>query len=889
MNETGRTRPGKAPEPPGPREAPRRARFRIFLGMAAGVGKTFAMLKDAQAARARGADIVVGWVEAHGRKETDALLEGLERIAPKSESYRGIEVRELDLDAALARRPAVLLVDELAHTNTPGMRHAKRYDDVLELLDAGIEVWTTVNIQHLESMADSVELLTLAPVRERVPDSVFDRADEVQLIDLPPDELLRRLAEGKVYTGDASREAVSNFFTKTNLSALREIALRQASLLASHDTTASARGEHPTATGGGGILVAVSASPHGQDLLRWARRLAYSLRAELECLHVDSGDAGDEGDSTRLAATLALAKDLGASVTTVAGDDIPAAIARHARDRDSFVIVVGKSGLAAGGGLFRRRTLSERIIVESGSIPVFAVQERPLREPLGRRAAKTIESSPPLHYAAAFGAVAVATTANIIILPTFGYRAASIIYLMTISLLALALERRAVFAAAFVSALIWDFAFIPPRFTFTISRPEDVLMLGLYFVVAVTTGLLTARLRSNERLLRVREARLGLMSDLAAMLAGTSGMEAILEASGKSLARAFRAEIIFFLQDDEGELVQAGGVPREALGEHEIAAARWAFEKGGSAGRFTHTLPSAAWHFVPLEAPKSRVGVLGIKPDEGGGWTADSRSWLATMARTVSMAVERERLDEKTARALFLAESERLGAALLDSVSHEMRTPLAVIQGAASALAADPEEAAALGEVARRELVSGIAESADRLDAIVEDLLSMGRLESGNLAPRLGDRDPVDIASTAVEMAMKEATTMTIELLAPTDPLPVRCDESLVVQVLVNLLRNCARHAGPAPRVKVSVEQTERATLFGVRDDGPGVPRAELPLLFAKFHRAPGAAGGLGLGLSICKGFVECQGGQIEARNFHGRGFEVRFSLPMDRPSATLP
>ncbi len=888
MDESDRLSPNEALLRVVAEDRPPKARLRIFLGMAAGVGKTYAMLKEARAARERGLDLVVAWVEAHGRQETDALLEGLERLPPKTAEYRGMIVRELDLDAVLARKPAIAVVDELAHSNLPGMRHAKRYEDLVDLLDAGIEIWTTVNIQHLESMADSVELLTFAPVRERVPDAFFDRADEVQLVDLPPDGLLLRLAEGKVYTGSASRDAIANFFSKTNLSVLREIALRQASLFASHETTNSIREPAPAAQG---VLVAVGTSPHGEELLRWARRLAYSLKADLECVHVDSGERPSEEDRSRLASNLKLARDLGASVSLLTGSDVPAAIADFARARQSFAIVVGKTGIASRRGPFRGPTLSERIISGSGTIPVFAVQERPLREPLRARARRKFDSTPAIQYPAGLAAVALATGLNFPVAGHIGYWSASIVYLMTISFLALVLDRRAVFVAAFTSALLWDFLFIPPHYTFAVSRPADTLMLVLYFVVAITTGFLTSRLKSNARLLAIREARLKLLGELAQELAGTSGLEAILAKSEKALKKAFDAEATFILEDGTGGL-EGGAWPQPALiDEKARSAAEWAFAKGNPSGRYTRTLPVVPWHFVPLEAPQGRVGVLGLRPREGRAWSDDFEDWLSTMSRSVSMAIERERLAAKAAAADLARESERLGALLLDSVSHELRTPLAVIEGAASALISGEHEAgAALGEKDRRELVAEIGRSARRLDGVVEELLSMGRLESGHLALRLDDNDPVDLAATAIETATGEIGDMRVEIQAPAEVRSLRCDEGLVVQVLVNLLRNCHRHAGPDPSVIIAIEQGSGATGFRVRDEGPGVPPSELERLFDKFYRSkPAKAGGTGLGLSICRGIVVAHGGSIVARNLRGRGFEVSFDLPDEGPEPIRP
>jgi two-component system sensor histidine kinase KdpD len=860
-----------------------RARLKIFLGMSAGVGKTYAMLREAGQLRARGVDLVIGHVEAHGRPETDALLEGLERVPARKLEHRGVALEEMDLDAVLARRPAIALVDELAHSNAPGSRHQKRYEDVFELLEAGISVWTTVNIQHLESMADSVELLTLVPVRERVPDSVFDRADDLQLIDLPPDELIERLEAGKVYTGDASREAVSNFFSRDNLSVLREIALRQASMIAGRGLASEDSGAVSTQR----ILVAVSHSPHGEALLRWSRRLAYALKADLACLHVDSGLGYSEEERERLAANLKLAKDLGAEVIEAANADVVAGIVEQARAGGFSIIVAGKSGLSRSRGLFARRSLTERIIAGSGSIPVFSVQERSLVEPLRVHAARRLAASAPWQYLAAAASVAAATLVTLPLADFLGYRVASIPYLALIGLLALVLDRRPVLFAALLSALSWDFLFIPPRFTFVVASTEDLLMLALYFVVAATSGLATGKLKANERMLAVRESRMRLMGELASSLAGTAGLDAILGRAEVFFRRAFDAQPLFILADDEGELEDAPRGGRALLGEKELSAARYAFAKGRSAGRYTTTLSVIPWHFVPLEGPEGRVGVVGLNPPEGRAWSEDHESWLRTLARTLSLAIGRERLSEQAALVELAQRSERLGSILIDSVSHELRTPIAIIQGSASALT---DEDTAADPVARAALVDEIVGGARRLDGLVENLLSMSRLESGQLALKLCSCDPEDLAASAIAAAegeLKDAPIgIEIEGGSAEGPGEAWCDEGLVVQVLANLLRNCARHAGSSPRIVLALGRAtgpgrEGGSRFAVRDDGPGVPEAELPLVFDKFHRVvPGRSGGTGLGLSICRGIVLAHGGAIEARNLPGSGLEVSFELP---------
>ena len=886
MGDEARLGPEEALERLQIESATKRAKLKIFFGMSAGVGKTYAMLKEARVLLERGEDLVIGWVEAHGRKETDALLEGIERITPRFVEYRGIRIAEMDLDAVLARAPRLALVDELAHSNSPGLRHAKRYEDVLELLDAGISVYTTVNIQHLESMADSVELVTLVPIRERVPDSVFDRADEIQMVDIPPDELIQRLNEGKVYTGQASSEAVKGFFTKSNLAVLREIALRQASQLASHQLLGILRGAAPRSSSASSqrILVAVSPSPHGENLVRWARRLAYSLKADWDCVNVETGQELDEKDKTRLEANLTLARSLGARVTSLPSRDVVTGLLKYAVSNNVSVIVIGKSGLSGARGPFSRRTLAERIIKESGNVPVFAVQERPFKEPIRKKIAARMGAAPGWQYLASVAVIGAVTALNAFLVGVIGYWAVSIPYLAAISLLALALERKPVLLAALLSALCWDFLFIPPHYTFVIAKTEDYLMLGLYFLVAITSGWMTGALRANERMLVVRERRMSLLSDLASELAGSSGVGVIVTKGVGFLERAFDAQALVILDDGDGRLKNEPEGGWAALDEKAMSAARYAYSSGRSAGRYTGTLPVVEWHFAPMDTPQGRIGVVGLRPALGTAWSEDLESFLRTMSRTLSIAVQRELLAEREATSALAAESERLGSLLLDSVSHELRTPLAIIQGSASALA---DEATAEDPMSRRELVDEIRGGAERLDGIVENLLSMNRLESGALSLRIEESGPEDLVSSALAAVREELGGRTLSVDLAGVGRPLFCDEGLIVQVLVNLLRNSARYAGPTARIEVGARSERGSTVFRVRDDGPGLRDADLPHIFDKFYRADRSQpGGTGLGLAICKGIVEAHGGRIAARNALGGGFLVEFELPDGSPKA---
>jgi two-component system, OmpR family, sensor histidine kinase KdpD len=899
MSELGRADPDELLKRV-PNEGRKRARFKIFFGMSAGVGKTYAMLREARLLIERGEDVVVGWVEPHGRAETETLADGMERIPPRLVDYRGTVLREFDAEAAIARRPSILIVDELAHSNAPGMTHPKRYQDILDVLESGISVYTTMNIQHLESLADSVELVTLVPVRERVPDEVFDRADEIQMVDIPPEELIKRLSEGKVYSGATSKEAMTHFFTRENLSVLREIALREAAQLASHQTLDIMRGDSPPRNSGAQrILVAVSRSPNSEHLIRWTRKLAYALKEEWDCITVDSGDPLTEEEKTRLANNLGFAKSLGAKVSNIPADDVARAVLDHARRSGASIIVVGKSGSPSPRHPFARRSITDRIMAESGNIAVLAVQEKPLHDPRKRRTVAGLLSSPPRQYATAVAVVALTTVLNSLITPFVGYWGAAVPYLATISIIALFIGRGPLFVSALLSALLWDYLFIPPYHTFYISKLEDALMLVLYILLAVTSGWMTGKLKANERLLSVRERRLELLNTLATELAGTPGLGETARKSVAFLEDAFDARVFLLMRDKAGDLepVPPGPLPAE-LGERELTAARHCLQTGRRSGRGTDAMGSSTCYFAPLGNPPETVGVVGLSLAPGKAWTGDTERFLSIVLHTVSLAMERELLTASARESELVEESERLGKLLLDSVSHELKTPLTIIQGSASALS---DEDIAKHPLARRELVGEMMAGAERLTGIVDNLLSMNRLESGKINLRLSETDPADLVSVALKTLEKGRGSREVELAAEGLEATLYCDQGLITQVLTNLVQNAYRYSGEASRICIRVSQTADRTGFEVSDDGPGVPSEDLAHLFEKFYRGRGAKpGGTGLGLSICRGIVEAHGGEIRAWNgappVRGgggqepqtkagdgrRGFTIAFSLPND-------
>ena len=620
-------------------------KLRIFLGMAAGVGKTYAMLNAAQKERAASVDAVIGYIETHGRAETEALTVGFERVPRAAVAYHGVTLAEFDLDATLARRPALILVDELAHTNAPGLRHPKRYQDVLELLDAGIDVFTTLNVQHLESRADIVETITSVPMRERVPDSLLERASEIELVDISPEELLERLAEGKVYTEERAEHARQHFFRKGNLIALREMALRiTAERVGQQVADYMQRYQIPGPWKSGvQLMVAVSASPASEPLVRWTRRFAFALDAPWLAVYVDVGRALSPAAEQRLASHLALARELGAEVIATADSDVPGALLRIARQRNVTQIVVGKPTEPLWYALVRKSPLY-RLLHESGDIDVHVVQSSTTKpRPLHADRLAGFLTPHVNEYLLTLACICGITLANLPFLQIIGYRSVGFIYLLAVLLLASVVGRGPVWLATILSALLWDFVFIPPRFTFSIHGGQDVLMFSLYFVAALVIGNLTARIRSQDRMVRKREEHAVALYAFVKEIAHCEGVDHTVAVAIRSIGRAFMAHVAIILAQTH-ERLEDGPHPAStlALSEKEYSIASWAFISGKEAGRFTQTIPSAEATYFPLRASQRIVGILGLQFSEDHRLTLDQEVLLETMAGQLALVIERE-------------------------------------------------------------------------------------------------------------------------------------------------------------------------------------------------------------------------------------------------------
>ncbi len=872
-----------------------RGKLKIFFGMAAGVGKTYAMLEAARDQLKAGVLVVAGNVETHGRADTEALLCGFEIIPRARLEYRGHVLAEMDLDAILERRPQLVLVDELAHTNAPGARHPKRYQDVVELLEAGIDVYTTLNVQHLESRADTVQQITGIPVRETVPDSLLDLAHEVELIDLTPEELRQRLAEGKVYVPESADVAAKNFFRLGNLTALREMALRLTAERVDHqlqDYMSLKRIAGPWKSGER-LMVALGASPMAERLVRWARRMAYNLEASWLAVNVETSQPLSEDAKAQLARNLTLARELGAQVITTAGEDIVRALVRVARERNVTQIIVGKPERRSVVDLLHGGSLVDRLIHASGDLDIYVVTgetsqvhhgQRPgdvyVRLAHSARVSSTTGSS-IWEYLVAALVVGVVIAINLWAAPWIGDQAAGLVLLFTISLLALVLGRGPVLLAAALSALLWSFLFLPPFFGFGLPDFENILLFGLYFVIALATGSLTARLRAQQQAVRDREKRTAALYALAHDVASAPTMDSVLSSAVKQIGKVFDADVAFLLrQEDDRVPYIPHSTSTLVVDEKERSVAAWAFLHRRPAGRFTDTLPMADARWLPLITPNGVVGVMGVRARER--LSVDQESLLETFASQVALAVERELLNEAAEHAAVVAKSEQLYRRLLDSVSRELGAPITTITAAATR----SRDSEAHNRAEAKGAPGDVLLAVDQLNHVMENLRDMQLLESGTLKPQLEWYNVDDlIHGTLKRLQPHLAPHEVIVDVAPELP-RVYIDRLLIEQALHNLIHNSATHTPPGTRVRVSAKVEGKDLVITVADRGPGLPPESLSKIFDKYFRAPDAQrGGVGLGLWIARGLIEVHGGTITAENRTRGGISFTIRLPLGNPS----
>lgn len=858
----------------------KRARLKIFFGASPGVGKTYAMLEAARRAKDDGQDVVIGIVETHGRAETKALLGGLDVLPRRVVLHRGVKLDELDLDAALARKPGLILVDELAHTNAPGSRHSKRWQDVLDLLEAGIDVWTTLNVQHVESLGDVIQQITGVKVRETVPDAVLERADNVELVDLSPEELLQRLAEGKVYVPDQASRAAQNFFQRGNLLALRELALRRAAERVDADVLAYRR-EHgietpwPTRDR---ILVCVGPSPGSERLIRATKRMAESLHCTWTAAHVEVIGASPLGerDRERLEAHLRLVESLRGDVVRLRGHNVADALLGHAREHNVTRIVAGKPTHSRWRDRLRGSML-DALIRGSGPIEVSVIApidaEAPPPEPVARTEGRVGARA----YAWAALSILLVTVIGLIAFSYTTLAELTMLYLIAIMASSL-LGRGPSLLAASLAVLAFDFCFVPPRFTFAISDARYLLTFAVMFGCGVVISTLVVRLRRQERDAISRERRTAALQAFTRDVAEATDVGDVATVLARHLEETIDVAAAVLVPDERAELVAAAGLTPLAV--QEITVARWALEHKEPAGHGTDTLSGAKALCLPLIAGESAVAVLAIQRRRGEPprLGVEQRHLLDALARQAALAIARVQLAERARDANLRARTEELRSSLLSAVSHDLRTPLAVITGAATSLRDQGKE---MSEATRDELVTSIVDDAKRLERVLSNLLQLTRVETG-LEP-VREWVPADeiigAALTRTEDARKGGT---VETDIPAD-LQLRIDPVLFEQVLINLLENSVKHGGPPYSVRA--QRRGDAIEISVGDRGRGLPDGDASRLFEKFVRGS-AAPGAGLGLAVVRAIVEAHGGTVRAENQASGGAVFRIVLPMPNPPA---
>jgi two-component system sensor histidine kinase KdpD len=840
-----------------------RGKLKIFFGMSPGVGKTYAMLQAARQKQAEGCEVVVGIVETHGRKETEALLDGMPIMPRLQTEYRGTTLTEMDLDAILTWHPDLAVVDELAHTNAPGSRHPKRYQDVLELLDAGVNVYTTLNVQHVGSRSDTVRQITGAPVSETVPDSVLDLADEIVLVDLTPEQLLSRLAEGKVYLGERAEWAAKNFFRESNLTALREMALR---VVAEHvdrdlrEIMSEQRIPGPWKSADR-LLVAVSASPYSERLIRYTRRLASSMEASWIVTNIEGPRSLSQEEQTRLTRYIALARQLGAEVISTPGRDVAETLLRVARENNVTQIVIGKPLGARWLSFFKRDPLSW-LMRHSGNIDIHMIPAEESAQPRPERLEERLARTPWQEFGTALGIAAAVTAFSLSVFNYIGYWAIALFYLFAVVLVGMRLRRWPTFFLAALSALLWNFLFIPPRFTFYISKFEDFMMFGAYFVIAVVIGHLATQLHEREQAERRREERATALYRLTRALAASRDLSQALSTVVQLITDFFQADAAVWLRDENG-LTQhpaSSFVPSKK----DESVAMWAFQKKQAAGKSTDTLPDSECLHIPLVAGDRAEAVLSVRLKTSP--TLEQRELLDAFAAQLALFLNKERALEEGRAAQISKQSQKLQKALFDSVSHELKTPLAAI--AVALQQAEPD---------RAELQHSVA----RLTRTVDHLLDATRLESGLLQPVREWCDPAEILREAVAHARLSEGTAKISVAKDLPMISV--DARLIEQALVTLLSNAAAHSPKGEPIEVAAARDDNMIVFSVADRGPGLAPGEESKVFEKFYRGPGTApGGLGLGLSIARQLIEAHGGEIIAQNrdnTRGSRFSIRIPI----------
>lgn len=852
----------------------RRGRLKVYLGMAAGVGKTYGMLLEGQESKKRGLDVVIGYLEPHGRTETEAIADGLERVPLLVLEHRGVALKEFNLDAALARQPDLLLVDELAHTNQPGSRHAKRWQDIEELLLAGQNVITTVNIQHIESLRDVVAQITGVFVQETVPDAFFDQTDEIELVDVPPEQLHQRLREGKVYGQEKVDQAIAGFFKRSNLLALRELALRHTAERVDVDLRKAREGQ-PQEVGWHAserILVTVAPNRMAYRVVRSAKRLAASLHADLIALSVESSRQRGISEENRLHQenAMVLAEKLGAKVATLVGDDIVAEVVEYARKENVSTILMGKPVRPRWKEMLVGSVV-DAMIRRSGDIDVLVItgaedQGTPIfRRPTPRR-------SDWRGYAEALLAVLVCTGIGHFMIGTLPLANIVMTYLVGVVLVSLRQGTKESLFCSLGAICAFDFFFVHPRLTFAVSDSGYVVTFGVMLFVSIILSGLTVRLKETSRQMSQRERTTAALYDLSRSLAESRKREEMVLLTARKTQEMLGRPVAILGRVDSTVVVLSGSATLFEQSDNELAVAAWVIDNGRPAGASTETLSGSNGLYVPIVGSDDVLGAIGIGLEEGSGLDTARRNLLEAIANQLAGALERAQFAKASHLAALQTEKEQMRSDLLSAVSHDLRTPLASIEGSAAILASHQWL-----NVEDRELAETIRQESERMARLIRNLLDMTRVQ-GAVDLNLDWQNLEDLAANAIERTQAQFAHPVL-LIAPDEPVVTQIDGVLIEQVLVNLLENAARHGGINPRVQLSVSTQDHHAVIRVSDNGPGIPPEEQERIFERFQK--GNSTGFGLGLAICKAAVEAHGGEIRVEP-GSEGATFTITLPME-------
>lgn len=863
-------------------EKSKHGKLKIFFGMCAGVGKTYTMLQAAHAEKLKGTDIIIGYIETHNRKETAELAEGFELIPRKSYRYKSTTVQEMDLDAIIERKPNTVLVDELAHTNAPGCRHTKRFQDVLEILDNGINVYTTVNVQHLESRSDTVAQITGIIVRETLPDEIFEKADEIEVIDLTPDELLQRLSDGKVYTPERSKEAIESFFRKGNITALREMALRIVADRVDKQLHEYMQLKHIKGPWKSGLhlLVAVSHTQQSARLLRWAKNLSYTMGADLQAVYVETSYKLGTNESIQLNKNIILARQLGIKFRFITNSDMVKAIVDFAQKENITHIIIGKPRVRNLLTLLRLGNFVNRLIRYSGNIDVYILgSDIQSTEKFKEKVSLPSFTSTFIQYVIT-SLIIILTAATCFSIKEFiGYQVVSFILLFVVSTLAFFFGRGPVLLSATLSAFIWDFFFIPPPYSLHVDKPEDMLMLLMFFIIALLNGVLTSRVKIQEMKIRAREERTNALYQLTREFSTANGIDEVISIAKTGIKKYFDLKSLMLLRNESGQLdFSRKNNASTSLSKNDMSIAEWTFLHSSKAGKHTDTLPSGNYTFYPLKGNQMNLGIIAIQQEDV--FTQGEEQFWEAFISQISGKLEREYLRNMAKQAFLLTESDKLYKTLFNSISHELRIPVATIMGASDSLlmTKHPEEI-------RKELSKEIFKASKRLNRLIENLLNMSRLESGRITPRLDWCDIHDLVNKVTENLQDELKPFRLHVVIPEDMPFVKIDFGLMEQVLYNLIYNATQYASASTNLRVKAFYDSGIMTLQVMDRGPGFPEKEISLIFNKFYRVEGSrAGGTGLGLSIAKGFTEAHNGTISVVNRQNGGATLTIKIPTEIP-----